>query len=172
MKNCVVFGEVKRGVLLFQYSSQMCKVKQGCEQFKDVFMKLVCIVLFSLSFLLNGCEKHSLNTDDNIYTRPSVERFRPRFAPIPRPVLPMRICIHSYYELKQLLGTSQVTAQSVILANGVTMQPGADLRSANYEAVRQNQPNSLLESKLIVEWRFPAGNWQINISDGWSLGCV
>jgi hypothetical protein len=52
------------------------------------------------------------------------------------------------------------------------MQPGTDLQSITYEAEPQSQPNSLFGSRLIIEWRFPGGNWQLNISDVWSLGCV
>ncbi|MEO5889683.1 MAG: hypothetical protein ABIQ31_05485 [Ferruginibacter sp.] len=135
-------------------------------------MKPVCIVILSIMLLVSSCKKESLITEDNNNTPSSLLRLKPRFPPLPRPVLPMSICINSYDELIQLLGSSQVTAQSVILSTGVIMWPGIDLQSINYEAVPQNQPNSLFGSRLIVEWRFPGGNWQLNISDVWSLGCV
>jgi hypothetical protein len=135
-------------------------------------MKPVCIVLLSIVLLLSSCKKESLITEDDNHVQSSLQRLKPRFPVLPRPVLPMSICINSYDELIQLLGTNQVTAQSVILANGVTMQPGTDLQSITYEAEPQSQPNSLFGSRLIIEWRFPGGNWQLNISDVWSLGCV
>ncbi len=135
-------------------------------------MKPVCILLLSIVLLLSSCKKESLIVEDNNNTLPSFLRLKPRFPPLPRPVLPMSICINSYDELIQLLGSSQVPAQSVILSTGVIMRPGIDLQSITYKAVPQNQPNSLFGSRLIVNWRFPIGNWQLNISDVWSLGCV
>jgi len=135
-------------------------------------MKPVCIVLLSIVILVSGCKKESLITEDDNRTQSSFLRLKPRFPPLPRPALPISICINSYNELIQLLGSIQVTAQSVILANGVIIRPGIDLQSITYEAAPQNQPNSLFGSRLTIEWRFPGGNWQLNLSDVWSLGCV
>ncbi len=135
-------------------------------------MKPMCIVLLSIVLLLSSCKKESLLTEDHNNAPSYLQRLKPRLPVLPKPVLPMSICINSYDELIQLLGSNQVTAQSVILSTGDIMRPGINLKSITYEAVPQNQPNSLFGSRLIVDWRFPGGNWQLNISDVWSLGCV
>ncbi len=89
----------------------------------------------------------------------------------PRPVIPV-ICINSYNDLVDVLGTNEVAATAVILQNGIVIQLDQDLRSITYTAVPDQDANSLFRSKFAVDWRLPGGNWQLNTNDVWSLGCV
>ena len=47
-----------------------------------------------------------------------------------------------------------------------------NIRSIIFIETEKQEDNSLFPSRLIVDWREPLGNCQLNISDTWSLGCV
>ncbi len=134
-------------------------------------MRIVCILVLFVACFFSACKKEPINDQNDSASADLSQRSR-RFPKLPKPLLPLTICINSYDELIQLLGTDNLIAKAAVLANGAIMQPGSDLQNITYEAIAQNQPNSLFGSRLIVEWRWPGGNWQLNISDVWSLGCV
>ena len=134
-------------------------------------MRSVCWMTTVTIATLCGCQKQSMI---NGISSPPVSMIVPRIPPprIPRSPLSLEKCINSYEELITLLGNSEVTASAVVLESGVTIRPGDDLQSIVYTAEQQTQSNSLFGSKLSVSWRYPGGNWQLNTSDVWSLGCV
>jgi len=119
-----------------------------------------------------SCSKQDpINERINLDNDPAVT-IRPTFPPVPKIPLPLTRCIHSYQDILDVLGNNSNNVSGVVLANGNTLFPGGDLNAIVYAAIPSTQSNSLFDSKLSAEWRWPGGNWQLSTADVWSLGCV
>ena len=109
-------------------------------------MKIVSGLLAATILISVGCKKQeTINEAISIESDP-VSNVRTRFPRVPRVAVPLTRCIYSYSDVLDALGTNTVTAISVVLANGIAIQPGINLRTIKYEAGPQTQANSLFGS--------------------------
>ena len=133
--------------------------------------KLFGFLVVALVIAISSCKKQdSMNELPQVINEPAIDT-RIKFPPVPRIPLPLAKCIFSYQDILGALGSNSVKVSAVVLANGITIRPGADLNAITYEAVQASKSNSLFDSRLVVEWRWPGGNWQLSTADVWSLGC-
>lgn len=140
-------------------------------------MKIVCMkrkICFFMMMVIgfNSCSKQaSINERWRIPDDPIIKT-GPKPPPVPRISLSLTRCINSYQDLLDALGSNSTNVTAVVLGNGITIKPGGDLNTITYQATPETQANSLFDSRLVVEWRWPGGNWQLSTADVWSLGCV
>ncbi|MFT3932817.1 MAG: hypothetical protein QM726_04300 [Chitinophagaceae bacterium] len=127
-------------------------------------------MLFLLVAIISCRKQDSINEQLESVNDPGLI-LHPRLPPIPRIPLTISKCINSYQDIIAALGSNRVTITKVILESGAVIEPGGDISFITYDAIDTQQPNSLFNSKLSVEWRWPSGNWQLSTADVWSLGC-
>ena len=133
---------------------------------KRIWFLVIAVIGFT------SCNKQdSKNERMNVVNDP-LPGIHPRSPRVPRIPLPISRCIYFYQDIIDVLGASRVIVRKVVLASGAIIEPGNDLSYISYEAIASNQANSIFDSKLTVEWRWPGGNWQLSTADVWSLGCV
>jgi hypothetical protein len=125
-------------------------------------MKLKCWQLPVLLLLVSSCRKDAAFIP-------------PQDGPVPirtkdlTLAIPFTECINSYADLLEKLGNSRVV-KSVILKNGVSIDPGGKLISMQYFAKPAKEENSLFRSLFIANYE--DGSHLVNSSQNvWSLGC-
>ena len=84
---------------------------------------------------------------------------------------PLSVCINSYTQFYNSVGTNVLTVRAVILENGTTVPVGGNVISITYTAVNTNEPHSLFRSKLLTVYDV-SGYPQSSFQDVWTLGCV
>lgn len=138
-------------------------------------MKQGVVYLMLLIGSISSCQKQDAVERANAVDRSDAStdrgRLRPRFPIVPKLPLPMARCIYSYQDIVSLIGEERVVVSKVQLASGAIIERSQDLPYIAYQAVPPTLPNSLFDSKLIIEWRRPGGLFQGGTDIEPSKGC-
>lgn len=83
-------------------------------------------------------------------------------------------CIYSYQDLIMLLDTNKVIIRSVVLENGLMINPPEiDIGNITYSAIEEKKGSSVFNSYLVAKWRPNTSEpWQGFTADVWTLGCI
>ncbi|MBN8877629.1 MAG: hypothetical protein J0I32_08805 [Sphingobacteriales bacterium] len=132
-------------------------------------MKRYILYLILLS-ILSSCQKHNLDVGNK------------RLLPIDIPIksiglnpglydLLPNVCIRSYHDLIQAIGTASRSVSMIVLIDGTTIQLSRQIAMMRYTCVFQQESYSLFRSQLQVAF-LQDGIQQAYFHDTWSLGCV
>lgn len=132
-------------------------------------MKRYVLYLTVLS-ILSSCRKHDLD--------PGNKRLLPIDLPIKLiglypgeyDLLP-NLCIQSYPELIQAIGTASHSVSMIVLVDGTIIRLSRQIIMMRYTCVFQPEDYSLFRSQLQVAF-LQEGIQQAYFNDSWSLGCV